>query len=167
MLCSVIEHGMTSFEFSNCRTEERIETEFFCKDWKRNGVIPCYIFQQSTTSYVLSVLEHSYIQNQVKACTVCWQCTACKMGNIWFYVLEVFEVCSQTLCAFLVSTSVIHVKSCLEWLIDYAKITWIRNWYDCFKISYTCHVLLDKEPTFPCTRAISLKFYWVYLWIPF
>ena len=37
---------------------------------KRNDVIPCSITEQSTTSYVLTVLEHSHIQSDVIACTV-------------------------------------------------------------------------------------------------
>ena len=57
-------------EFSNCHTEERSEAEFFCAVWKRNGVIPYSITEQSTTSYVLTVIEHSYIQGDVIACTV-------------------------------------------------------------------------------------------------
>ena len=57
-------------EFSNCCTEERSEAEFFRAVWKRNGVIPCSITEQSTTSYVLTVLEHSHIQSDVVACTV-------------------------------------------------------------------------------------------------
>ena len=48
-------------EFSNYRTKEQSEAEFFCAVWKRNGVIPCSITEQSTTSYVLTVLEHSHI----------------------------------------------------------------------------------------------------------
>ena len=31
----------------------------------------------------------------------------------------------------------------------------IRNWYDCSVIGCTSHELLDKERTFPCTRAVS------------
>ena len=62
---------------------------------------------------------------------------------------------SQATCAFVVSTSVIHVKPCLVLVINYANLSWIRNWYDCFVIGCTCHELLDKECTFPCTRAVS------------
>ena len=46
------------------------KAEFFCAVWKRNGVIPCSITEQSTTFYVLTVLEHGQIQNDVIACTV-------------------------------------------------------------------------------------------------
>ena len=46
MHCSVIEHGYDVIEFSNCSTEER-------------GVSS--ITEQSTTSYVLTVLEHSHV----------------------------------------------------------------------------------------------------------
>ena len=34
------------------------------------GIIPCSITEQSTTSYVSTVLEHSHIQSDVIACTV-------------------------------------------------------------------------------------------------
>ena len=64
MLCSVIEHGMTSLSL------QRSEAEFFCAVWKRNDVIQCSITEQSTTFYVLTVLEHRHIQNDVIACTV-------------------------------------------------------------------------------------------------
>ena len=47
-------------EFSNCRTDERSETEFFCTVCKRNVVIPYSITEQSTTSYLLTALEHSH-----------------------------------------------------------------------------------------------------------
>ena len=57
-------------EFSNCHIEERSEAEFFCAVWKRNGVIPCSITEQCTSSYVLTVLEHSHIQSDIMACTV-------------------------------------------------------------------------------------------------
>ena len=57
-------------ECSNCRTEERSEAEFFCAVRKRNGVIKCSTTEQSTTSYVLTVLEHSHIQSDVIAYTV-------------------------------------------------------------------------------------------------
>ena len=70
MLCSIIEHGRTSFEFSNCHIEEQSEAEFFRADWKRNGVISCSITEQSTISYVLTVFEHTQIQNDVIVCTV-------------------------------------------------------------------------------------------------
>ena len=57
-------------EFSNCHTEERSEAEFFRTVWKRNGVIPCFITEQSTASYVLTLSEHCHIQSDVIACTV-------------------------------------------------------------------------------------------------
>ena len=57
-------------EFSNCHTEEQSGAELFCVVWKRNDVIPCSITKQSTHSYVLTVLEHSHLQNDVIACTV-------------------------------------------------------------------------------------------------
>ena len=57
-------------EFSNCPTEERSQAEFFCAVWERNGVVPCSVAEQSITSHVLTVLEHSHLQNDVITCTV-------------------------------------------------------------------------------------------------
>ena len=55
MLCSVVEHGMMPFNF---------QIKFFCAVCKQNGIIPCCITEQSTTSYVLTVLEHSHIHQR-------------------------------------------------------------------------------------------------------
>ena len=38
-------------EFSNCHTEERSEAKVLSAVLKRNGIIPCSILGQSTTSY--------------------------------------------------------------------------------------------------------------------
>ena len=57
-------------KFANCHTDERNEADFFCGVWKRIDVLLCSITEQSTTSYVLTVLEHSHIQNNVIVCTV-------------------------------------------------------------------------------------------------
>ena len=51
MHCSVIEHGYDVIEFSNCSTEERGVSR----------VLLCSVTEQSTTSYVLTVLEHSHV----------------------------------------------------------------------------------------------------------
>ena len=52
MHCSVIEHGYDVIEFSNCSTEER----------GIRRVLLCSLkTKQSTTSYVLTVLEHSHV----------------------------------------------------------------------------------------------------------
>ena len=61
---------MMSFEFSNCHAEQHIEVKIFCAVSKRNGVVPCSITEQSTIFYLLTVSEHSKIQNDVIACTV-------------------------------------------------------------------------------------------------
>ena len=47
------------------------------------------------------------------------------------------------------------MRSCLAQVIDYANLNWIRNWCYCYVIGCTCCELLDKEPTFACTCAIS------------
>ena len=72
--CSVLSNRAryNVIEFSNCSKEERSEAEFICAVWKWNNFIPCSITEQSTTSYVLTVLEHSQIQNDVIACTFLW-----------------------------------------------------------------------------------------------
>ena len=58
-------------EVSNCSIEEEgSEAEFFCAVRKRNDIIQCSITEQSTTSYVLIVLECSHVQSDVIACTV-------------------------------------------------------------------------------------------------
>ena len=61
-----------AIDFLDCLTEERSEAEFFCAVWKRNDVKPCSITEQSTTSYVSTVFEHSHLQGDVIACTVLW-----------------------------------------------------------------------------------------------
>ena len=48
---SVIEHGYDVIEFSNCSTQERGVSR----------VLLCSITEQSTTSYVLTALEHSHV----------------------------------------------------------------------------------------------------------
>ena len=57
-------------EFSNCRVEERSKDEFFHGVRTRNGVIWYSITEQSTTSYVFTLLEHGHIQNDVIMFTV-------------------------------------------------------------------------------------------------
>ena len=56
MHCSVIEHGYDVIEFSNCSTEERGVSRVLLCSLKTNSIT-----EQSTTSYVLTVLEHSHV----------------------------------------------------------------------------------------------------------
>ena len=62
MHCSVIEHGYDVIEFSNCSTEERgVSRVLLCSlktKWRHNHAI---FTEQSTTSYVLTALEHSHV----------------------------------------------------------------------------------------------------------
>ena len=64
------EHGMTSLSFQTDVQKNEAKLSSFCAVWKRNGAISCSITEQSTTSYVSTVLEHSHIQSDVIACTV-------------------------------------------------------------------------------------------------
>ena len=81
----------------------------------------------------------------------------------FFFVFTITAsiVYSQTSCAFPVSISVIHVKSCLKQMINYPNLNWILDWYDCSVIVCACPKLKErkkerkKESSFPCTRAIS------------
>ena len=74
MLCSVTEHIMTSLSFQIA--VQKIEVTMSCfAVWKRNGVIPCSITEQT-------VLEHGHIQSDVITCT-----TGC--DNVW---LEQWEI---------------------------------------------------------------------------
>ena len=59
---------MTSLSFQTA--VQKNEAEFFCSVWKRNGVISCSVTEQSTTSYVLTVLKHDDMQSDVIAYTV-------------------------------------------------------------------------------------------------
>ena len=58
MHCSVTEHGMTSLSFQTAIQKNEAKLSSFVQ------------FEQSTTTYVLTVLEHSYVQSDVIACTV-------------------------------------------------------------------------------------------------
>ena len=66
MHCSAIEHGMTSSSFQTAK--EKNEAKFICAVRKRNGIIPCSITEQITTSYVLTVLEYSHVQSDIITC---------------------------------------------------------------------------------------------------
>ena len=71
MHCSVVDQGMTSLSFQTAVQKNETKLRSFVEfDFKRNGVIPCSITEQSTTSYVLTVLEHSHVQSDVIGCTV-------------------------------------------------------------------------------------------------
>ena len=63
MHCSVIEHGYDVIEFSNCSTEERdVSRVLLCSlktKWHHNHMGS--ITEQSTTSCVLTALEHSRV----------------------------------------------------------------------------------------------------------
>ena len=70
MHCSVIEQGMTSLSFQTAVQKNEAKLSSFVQFENETGIIPCSITEQSTTSYVLTVLEHSHIQSGVIACTV-------------------------------------------------------------------------------------------------
>ena len=59
MHCSVIEHGMTSLSFQTVVQKNEAKLSSFVQ-----------FENESTTSYVLTVLEHGHIQSDVIACTV-------------------------------------------------------------------------------------------------
>ena len=69
MHCSVIEHGMTSLSYRTAVHKNEAKLNFLCS-LKTKLRHTCSVTEQSTTSYVLTVLEHSYIQRDVIACTV-------------------------------------------------------------------------------------------------
>ena len=58
---------MTSLSFQTAVQKNDLKLSSFVQF---ESEIPCSITEQSTTSYVLTVLEHSHIQNDVTACTV-------------------------------------------------------------------------------------------------
>ena len=58
MHCSVIEHSMTSLSFQTAVQKNEARLSSFVL-FENSGVILCSITEQSTTSYVLTVLEHS------------------------------------------------------------------------------------------------------------
>ena len=70
MHCSVIEHSMTSLSLQTAIQKNEAKLSSFVQFEKENGVISCSITEQCTIFYVLTVLEHSQIQNDVIACTV-------------------------------------------------------------------------------------------------
>ena len=55
MLCSVIKHGMTSLSFQTAVQKNEVKLSSFVQ----------FENEQSTTSYVLTVLEYSHIQSDV------------------------------------------------------------------------------------------------------
>ena len=67
MHCSVIEHGITSLSLQTVVQKNEAKLSSFVQF---ENEIPCPITEQSTTSYVLAVLEHSYIQSDIISCTV-------------------------------------------------------------------------------------------------
>ena len=73
MLCSVTEHGMTSSRFQTAVQKNKAKLSSFVQfenEMASYVYTVLYITEQSTTSYVLTVLEHSYIHSDVIACTV-------------------------------------------------------------------------------------------------
>ena len=70
MHCSVIEHGMTSLSFQTAVQKNEAKLSPFVQLEKGKCVIPCFITEQSTVSYVLAVLKQNHIQSDVIAYTV-------------------------------------------------------------------------------------------------
>ena len=58
MHCSVIEHGMTSLSFQTAVQKWEAKLSYFVQ-FENEMVSSCCITKQSTTSYVVTVLEHS------------------------------------------------------------------------------------------------------------
>ena len=70
MHCSVTEHGMTSLSFQTAIQKNEAKLSSFVQFGNEMASHPYSITEQSITFYVLTVLEHSYIQSDVIACTV-------------------------------------------------------------------------------------------------
>ena len=71
MHCSVIEHCMTSLSFQTAVQQNEAKLSSFMQfENEMASYRACSITEQSTTSCVLTVLEHSHIQGDVIACTV-------------------------------------------------------------------------------------------------
>ena len=69
MHCSVIEHGMTSLSFQTAVQKNEAKLSSFVQFGNEMALYRA-LTEQSTTSYVLTVLEHSHIQSDVIAYTV-------------------------------------------------------------------------------------------------
>ena len=69
MLCSVIEHGMTSLSFQTAKQKNEVKLSSFVL-FENEMLYNCSITEQGTTSDVLTVLEHSHIQDDVISCTI-------------------------------------------------------------------------------------------------
>ena len=61
---------MTTLSFQTAVKKNEAKLSSFVQFENQNGVTPCSVTEQSTASYVLTVLEHSQIKNDVIACTV-------------------------------------------------------------------------------------------------
>ena len=70
MHCSFIEHSMTSLSFQTAIQKNEAKLSSFVQFENEMVSLPCSATEQSTTSYVLTVLEHSHIQSDVIACTI-------------------------------------------------------------------------------------------------
>ena len=68
MHCSVIGHVMTSLSFQTAIQKNEGKLSSFAQF--ESELASYLVTEQSTPSYVLTVLERSHIQNDVIACTV-------------------------------------------------------------------------------------------------
>ena len=70
MHCSVIEHGSTSLSFQTAVQNYEAKLSSFVQFENEMASYRALVTEQSTTSYVLTVLEHSHIQSDVILSTV-------------------------------------------------------------------------------------------------
>ena len=70
MHCSVIEHGMTPLSLQTAVQKNEAKLTYFVQFENEMTSYRALFTELSTTSYVLTVLEHSHIQSDIIACTV-------------------------------------------------------------------------------------------------